>query len=231
MAVVNDSRSFNEPFSLKVLEPDGGKAHHYTYSRSKYGSHDFVEHEAAPDDIMVSGDDSEDEDELLTKAQRLEKKRHEGLTAVEAAKVARGSHCAAQQVQRLSRRMEAKKAAGVYFCSFLLLLSIFVTCCNFFFLQLLSAFSHIFWLTFATFFSHHFVRCQAARASSIRWDHGLCHWHAKVRSCPSKNRTRYYIVQGQAHCPKQERERKTVAWHHFQRRVLWHRATRRQAPP
>ena len=154
MAVVNDSRSFDEPFSLKVLEPDGGKAHHYTYSRSKYGSHDFVEHEAAPDDIMASGDDAEDEDELLTKAQRLEKKRHEGLTAVEAAKVARGSHCAAEQVQRLGRRMEAKKAAGVIF-------STFINFC-----QLVSVFvktlSHIFWSPFATFFSHHFVRCPAA---------------------------------------------------------------------
>ena len=113
-----------------VWPPDDGKAHYYTYARSQYGSRDFVEHEVAPVDIMASGDDSEDEDELLTKAQRLEKKRHEGLTAVEAAKVARGSHCAAQQVQRLSRRMEAKKAAGVYFCSFLLLLSIFATFCN-----------------------------------------------------------------------------------------------------
>jgi hypothetical protein len=33
-----------------------------------------VEHEAALDDTMVSGDDSEDEDELLTKAQQLKKK-------------------------------------------------------------------------------------------------------------------------------------------------------------
>ena len=72
--VVNDSRSFDETFSLKVLEPDGGKAHYYTYARSQYGSRDFVEHEVAPVDIMASGDDSEDEDELLTKAQRLEKK-------------------------------------------------------------------------------------------------------------------------------------------------------------
>ena len=72
MAVVNDSRSFVEPFSLKVLEPDGGKAHHYTYSRSKYGSHSYVEHEEAT--TAVECDDSEDEDELFTKAQRLEKK-------------------------------------------------------------------------------------------------------------------------------------------------------------
>ena len=88
--------SINQTFSWTVCEPDGGTVHNFTYSRSDYGNHNFVEHEAARDD-MVSGDDFDNEGEepdeekllTLTKAQRLEKKRHEGLTAVDAAKVAR----------------------------------------------------------------------------------------------------------------------------------------------